>query len=52
MGAVYGVGFDIAENQISFANMTAKKLQMNCTFIATDILNIVSRFDNALTIFL
>jgi outer membrane protein W len=28
MGAVYGVGFDIAENQISFANMTAKKLQM------------------------
>jgi SAM-dependent methyltransferase len=46
MGAEYGVGFDIAENQISFANMTAEKLQMNCTFIATDILEIDDRYNN------
>jgi len=47
MGAEYGVGFDIAENQIAFANMTAKELQMNCTFIATDILEIDNSFYNA-----
>lgn len=46
MGAAYGVGFDIAENQISFANMIAKELQMNCTFIATDILEIDNKFYN------
>lgn len=46
MGAKHGVGFDIAENQILFANMTAKKLQMNCDFIATDILEIDSSYHN------
>ena len=40
MGAEYGVGFDIAENMISTANMTAKRLKMNCTFVVTDILDI------------
>ncbi|HEX9058913.1 MAG TPA: class I SAM-dependent methyltransferase [Clostridia bacterium] len=40
IGAEYGVGFDIAENMVSFANMAAKNLQMNCNFVATDILNI------------
>jgi SAM-dependent methyltransferase len=40
MGAKYGVGFDIAENMISFANATVKRLDMNCTFVATDILDI------------
>ncbi|HEX2973635.1 MAG TPA: class I SAM-dependent methyltransferase [Tepidisphaeraceae bacterium] len=44
MGAAYGVGFDIAENMVSFANTTAKNLRMNCTFLATDILNIDSSF--------
>lgn len=47
MGAEYGVGFDIAENQAAFANMTAQELEMNCTFIATDILKIDERFYNA-----
>lgn len=39
-GAERGVGFDIAENMISFANATAKELGSKCTFIATDILKI------------
>ena len=46
MGAKYGVGFDIAENQVAFANMTAQELQMNCTFIAADILEIDNSFYN------
>lgn len=46
MGAEYGVGFDIAENQISFANMVAKELGMNCSFVASDILEIDSSFNN------
>jgi cyclopropane fatty-acyl-phospholipid synthase-like methyltransferase len=45
-GAEYGVGFDIAENQVSFANRIAEQLKMNCTFIATDILEIDDRFHN------
>lgn len=44
MGAEAGVGFDIAENMISFANATAKELQMNCSFVATDILDIDSSY--------
>ncbi len=39
-GARRGVGFDIAENQIAFANETAKQLGMPCTFIAGDVLEI------------
>ena len=35
-----GIGFDIAENQISFANDIAKKTNTHCKFIATDILKI------------
>ncbi|MCX7746575.1 MAG: class I SAM-dependent methyltransferase [Clostridia bacterium] len=45
MGAKYGVGFDIAENMVSFANKTAKNLQLNCTFVATDILDIDTSYD-------
>ncbi len=44
MGAEYGVGFDIAENMVSFANITAMDLKMNCTFVATDILDIDSTY--------
>lgn len=44
LGASLGVGFDIAENMVSFANNTAKQLGVNCTFIATDILKIDEQF--------
>lgn len=43
-GASCGIGFDIAENMVSFANNTAKELGVNCTFIATDILKIDEQF--------
>jgi len=42
MGAESGVGFDIAENMISFANKAAETLHMNCSFVAADILEIDS----------
>ena len=45
-GASCGYGFDIAENMVSFANNTAKELGVNCTFIATDILNIGEQYHN------
>lgn len=47
MGAAMGVGFDIAENMISFANDAAKKLNINCSFVATDIFDIDSRYHEA-----
>ena len=47
MGAECGVGFDIAENMVSFANSAAMDLQMNCSFVATDILKIDSRYHGA-----
>jgi len=34
------VGFDIASNMVEFGNQTAKKLNINATFIQTDILEI------------
>ncbi len=39
-GAKNGVGFDIAENQIAFANDCAKQLKLDCKFIATNIYDI------------
>ncbi len=46
-GVSRGIGFDIAENMVSFANNTAKELGVNCTFVATDILNIDEQFHNS-----
>jgi len=43
-GAKEGFGFDIAENQVRFANETAKVLHSNCQFIATNILDIGNEF--------
>lgn len=47
--AAEGIGFDIAENQIAFANEKADELGLPCTFIARNILDIgdeyQSRFD-------
>ena len=39
-GAARGVGFDIAENQVAFANGKAKELGLPCEFVATNILEI------------
>lgn len=39
-GARKGIGFDIAENQVAFANETARQLGYPCTYIACDVLTI------------
>lgn len=39
-GAAKGFGFDIAENQVAFANAKARELALPCEFVATDILAI------------
>lgn len=48
-GAREGIGFDVAENQVRFANGMAAALNLPCTFVATDILEIdasyADRFD-------
>lgn len=44
-GAARGVGFDIAENQVAFANACAKELSLPCQFIATDIYDITDYED-------
>ena len=44
MGAERAVGFDIAENMVSFANEAAEQLRLNCTFVATDILEIAGSY--------
>jgi SAM-dependent methyltransferase len=39
-GAGEGIGFDIAENQVEFANKKSEELKINCRFVATNILDI------------
>ena len=39
-----GVGFDIAENQVAFANDKAKELQLPCVFEAVNIYDIDDRY--------
>ncbi len=46
-GAVKGVGFDIAENQVTFANDRAKELGLPCEFIAVNVLEIDEQFTDA-----
>lgn len=43
-GAKEGIGFDIAENQVRFANESAKALNSNCRFVAKNILEIGNEF--------
>lgn len=43
-GASSGIGFDIAENMVAVANNTANELDVNCKFVATDILKIDEQF--------
>ena len=38
--AAKGIGFDIAENQVAFANEKAKELGIPCTFVAANIYDI------------
>ncbi len=40
-----GVGFDIAENQVAFANEKAKELELPCVFEAVNIYDIDGRYD-------
>ena len=39
-----GIGFDIAENQVAFANEKAKELRLPCVFEAVNIYDIGDRF--------
>lgn len=41
-----GIGFDIAENQVEFANQKAKELDLNCRFVAINILDIGEEYKN------
>lgn len=45
-GAKEGYGFDIAENQINFANSISGALGLNCKFIAANILDIGEEYHN------
>ena len=42
--AAKGIGFDIAENQVAFANEKAKELNLPCTFEAVNIYDIDDSF--------
>ena len=42
-----GVGFDIAENQIAFANEKAKELNLPCTFEAVNVYDIDDSFKDS-----
>ncbi len=42
--AAKGTGFDIAENQIAFANEKAKELNLPCTFEAINVYDIDDKF--------
>ena len=42
-----GIGFDIAENQVAFANEKAKELQLPCEFEAVNIYDIDDRWKEA-----
>ena len=44
-GAKQGIGFDIAENQVEFANQKAKELGLNCEFVAKNILDIKDEYN-------
>ncbi len=45
--AAAGIGFDIAENQVAFANAKAEELGLPCTFEAVNVYDIGGRYENA-----
>jgi ubiquinone/menaquinone biosynthesis C-methylase UbiE len=46
-GAEKGIGFDIAENMVAWANGIARETNMKCSFIATNILEIDESYHNS-----
>ena len=40
-----GIGFDITENQVAFANRKAKELDLNCEFVAVNIYDIGQAYE-------
>lgn len=46
-GVKSGIGFDIAENMVFYANENAKELGFNCKFEATNILEINEKYNNS-----
>lgn len=42
--ALKGVGFDIAENQVDFANKKAEELALDCSFVAANIYDIDDQY--------
>lgn len=46
LGIKLGIGFDIAENMVQFAQASADSLGYPCTFVATDILNIDEKYQH------
>ena len=48
--AAKGVGFDIAENQVAFANEKAKELNLPCEFVAANIYDIDDSFKDCFDI--
>ena len=45
-----GIGFDIAENQVAFANEKARELQLPCVFEAVNIYDIDDRYTGQLDV--
>ena len=43
--AAQGIGFDIAENQVAFANEKARELDLPCTFEAANVYDIDEKFN-------
>ena len=43
--AAQGIGFDIAENQVAFANEKAKELNLPCIFEAVNVYDIDERYE-------
>ncbi|MBQ7307780.1 MAG: methyltransferase domain-containing protein [Clostridia bacterium] len=43
--AKFGIGFDIAENQVEFSNQKAKELNIPCEFVAKNILDIKDEYN-------
>lgn len=46
-GAEKGVGFDIADNMVAWANNISKKININCKYVATNILEINQEYHNS-----
>ena len=50
--AAKGIGFDIAENQVAFANEKAKELNLPCEFVAANVYDIDDTYKDCFDIVL